>query len=708
MNINRNRLVPGAVVYWGDIVGNLSDQKDLVEYVSTHGGGGSATAEAVWGSISGNLSDQADLISKFGEYATEAWVQSQGYLTEHQDLSSYATQEWVSEQQYLTATALDGYATESWVESQGYLTSVPSGYATESWVESQGYITEHQDLSSYATKSWVEDKGYLTSVPDTFATEAWVSEQGYLKEVPSNYATQSWVQSFYGTRSWVSNQISSALEGYATESWVESKGYLTEHQDLSAYATQSWVTSQGYLTAVPSGYATEEFVTSTLSDYATQSWVQSQGYLTSHQDLSSYATQSWVEGQEYLTSIPDTFATKEWVSDQGYLTEHQDLSSYATQSWVSSQGYLTSVPSGYATQSWVQSFYGTRSWVSSQISSALSGYATESYVDQAIADAAFGSEGPDLQNVLQYDPDSDLADEGRDVLKQNLIDPDDIGGDQDDICPKSIVLRHSYTDSTAQTINIILDDAGFVKETITGSVEPETTNEIVYWMPDDWSIWPVEFNNQNQLTRMLDGNTDAVLKALNNEEADESGVYTTNLETIALGWTVDPTNSSADVVAVHDGQMGIIHYTDDGEGGFNEDFHPFLTDEDVSGGGGEGDGTYVEYVISEDPQTAFDEGYIDAGAVNQALGGILIGAEDGSGGFNGVLIDLSGLYKYSEDDQGNQIMDPYVTAQDMVEELANNYGLDISALESETDGDYVLTATVDNGSVSFSWVPAAS
>ena len=43
-------------------------------------------------------------------YATEQWVQSQGYLTEHQDLSSYALKSEIP--------SLDGYATESWATSQ--------------------------------------------------------------------------------------------------------------------------------------------------------------------------------------------------------------------------------------------------------------------------------------------------------------------------------------------------------------------------------------------------------------------------------------------------------------------------------------------------------------------------------------------------------------------------------------------------------------
>ena len=59
---------------------------------------------------------------------------------------------------YLTQNDLNGYATETWVNNQGFLTEHQSlsGYATEQWVESQGYLTEHQDISNLATKAEVE------------------------------------------------------------------------------------------------------------------------------------------------------------------------------------------------------------------------------------------------------------------------------------------------------------------------------------------------------------------------------------------------------------------------------------------------------------------------------------------------------------------------------------------------------------------------
>ena len=108
-------------------------------------------------------------------YATQSWVTSQGYLTEHQDLTGYALKSEIP--------SLDGYATQSWVTNQGYITSVPDTFATKDWVSSQGYLTEHQDLSSYALKSEIPSL-------DGYATQSWATSQ-FLEESKIWTGTQS-------------------------------------------------------------------------------------------------------------------------------------------------------------------------------------------------------------------------------------------------------------------------------------------------------------------------------------------------------------------------------------------------------------------------------------------------------------------------------------------------------------------------------------
>lgn len=115
-----------------------------------------------------------------------------------------------------------------------------TGYATEQWVQNQGYLTEHQDISNLVTKSELTEaennlQGNITSLSESVARD--------LASVPEGVATEEWVQSQdYASKSYVDNAVSSSsvdLTGYATETWVQSQGYLTEHQDISNLATKT-------------------------------------------------------------------------------------------------------------------------------------------------------------------------------------------------------------------------------------------------------------------------------------------------------------------------------------------------------------------------------------------------------------------------------------------------------------------------------------
>ena len=122
-----------------------------------------------------------------------------------------------------------------------------TGYATEQWVQDQGYLTEHQDISNLATKGELNAakdnlQGNITSLSESVARD--------LANVDvdlTGYATEAWVQNQdYASKTYVNEAVSSSsvdLTGYATETWVESQGYLKEHQDISNLATKSELNS---------------------------------------------------------------------------------------------------------------------------------------------------------------------------------------------------------------------------------------------------------------------------------------------------------------------------------------------------------------------------------------------------------------------------------------------------------------------------------
>ena len=225
-NINHYRLVPARVNYWGEIVGNINDQKDLIDYISTHGGG-----SVYWGEIGGNINDQEDLQELVAGYATESWVSTN----------------------FLSTTALTGYATQSWVSSQQF--------ATQSWVSSQGY---YKPGSSETVLYTIQPTDINPIVPTGLIIGQY-QEGDYVEGVELNNGGAGLMKHYYngGGEDYfyaflTESNVSLYLDGYATESWVESQGYLTSVP--AGYATESWVSTNFLTSTALTGYATESYV----------------------------------------------------------------------------------------------------------------------------------------------------------------------------------------------------------------------------------------------------------------------------------------------------------------------------------------------------------------------------------------------------------------------------------------------------------------
>ena len=252
---------------------------DALNYIypndkNSGGGGGSIDVDDHLSTLSTNpvenkvvtqaLNGKADKseIPSLDGYATEDWVEEQGYLKEHQDLSEYAKKDEVPtlpefrtiNGQKITGDTMnivieggggeaitidDGLSITSTnpvqnnvvtkaLNNKANLSDIPSldGYATESWVLNKNYLTQHQDLSDYAKKT---DIPSLTG----YATQTWVNNQNFAKnsDIPSlsGYATQTWVNN----QNFAKNSDIPSLSGYATQTWVNNQKYLTEHQDIS-------------------------------------------------------------------------------------------------------------------------------------------------------------------------------------------------------------------------------------------------------------------------------------------------------------------------------------------------------------------------------------------------------------------------------------------------------------------------------------------
>lgn len=109
------------------------------------------TASQVNGAISSALSG----------YATQAWVNSQGFLTEHQDISGKLDvstfNSWIGTTAPATYVAIDGFkANYLDANNVAYKTEIPSlsGYATQVWVT--GELADYRTIADSYSKSQVD------------------------------------------------------------------------------------------------------------------------------------------------------------------------------------------------------------------------------------------------------------------------------------------------------------------------------------------------------------------------------------------------------------------------------------------------------------------------------------------------------------------------------------------------------------------------
>ena len=166
---------------------NISDNKVYL-VLDSNGSEGNTYVEYLY------VNGQWEELGKFkvnvdlSGYATEEWVNSQGFLKEHQDISNLATKTELATKQDVISdleTIRSGAALGTTA-----LQAVPSGYATEQWVNEQGFLKEHQDISNLATKSELNAKQDAINDLETIRSGASKGATA-LQSVPDTYALKS-------------------------------------------------------------------------------------------------------------------------------------------------------------------------------------------------------------------------------------------------------------------------------------------------------------------------------------------------------------------------------------------------------------------------------------------------------------------------------------------------------------------------------------
>lgn len=307
--------------------------------------------------------------------STTGWVENQGYLTEHQDISgkldtsvftaytgtteteignkldttaftqAMAAETARTEDTYLKkgeVPSLDGYWTSAQTESAiTAAIETETGRTESTYVKSSLYsdggVNYHYsvtDIHKSVYNNSIEDEiisydalGYYMVVPGTNARGA--GNSAIIKKINGESIIED--LSYSGsenielpTFSDVSTAITSAIE---TETGRTESTYakIGDIPSLTDYWTSAQ--TEAAITAATDGLATEAYVDSSITAATATETARTETTYAKIGDipsLSGYWTSA--ETQNAITAATDDMATKTWVGEQGYLTEHQDIS----------------------------------------------------------------------------------------------------------------------------------------------------------------------------------------------------------------------------------------------------------------------------------------------------------------------------------------------------------------------------------------------
>ena len=309
-------------------------------------------------------------------YVTSGEVETQ--ITD----KNYATENWVQDNVNL-AIESETARTESTYAKIGDIPSL-DGYATTGWVESQGYLKEHQDISgkldtdtftAYTANTQTELNNkqdasamtayYTSAQTDTaiqnatngLASEEWVESQGYLtgytETDPVFMASAASGITSQDITNWNNKLDSSDLEPYYTSAQTDNaiNNAVSGKADLSAVTAQISEVKQEIEAEIPSKVSSLEndlnFVNS--GDVKTQ--VESYNYINSGQAqtqidnsisgklntdiFTAYTanTQTELNNKQDVSGMTEYATTA--FTESTYLKEHQSLSAYTPTSGFS-------------------------------------------------------------------------------------------------------------------------------------------------------------------------------------------------------------------------------------------------------------------------------------------------------------------------------------------------------------------------------------
>ena len=126
-----------------------------------------------------------------------------------------------------------------------------AGYATQTWVSSQGYLTEHQSLAGYATENYVNNKISELNIDDYLKIVDLPDYSVKFAEIDSSISDVSTkVNNSLSLISDLNTRVTNnSLKNVDQDSSIRTINSSVNAIESANYATQTWVSSQGYLDA---------------------------------------------------------------------------------------------------------------------------------------------------------------------------------------------------------------------------------------------------------------------------------------------------------------------------------------------------------------------------------------------------------------------------------------------------------------------------
>ena len=126
-----------------------------------------------------------------------------------------------------------------------------AGYATQTWVSSQGYLTEHQSLAGYATENYVNNKISELNIDDYLKIADLPDYSVKFTEIDSSISDVSTkVNNSLSLISDLNTRVTNnSLKNVDQDSSIRTINSSVNAIESANYATETWVSSKGYLNA---------------------------------------------------------------------------------------------------------------------------------------------------------------------------------------------------------------------------------------------------------------------------------------------------------------------------------------------------------------------------------------------------------------------------------------------------------------------------